>query len=554
MLTLLKLLAALALLVWGTQLVKNDVLALWGPQLRRVLSTRVSGRLPAFGSGLGVTALVQSSNATALLVCGFVAQGLLALPVALAIMLGADVGTALMAGVLSLDVAWLAPAVLLAGALLHLPRPQTRAGHVGRAVIGLGLVLLALQLVGEATEPLTQAAGMKVLYASLTGDVVLDVVAGALLAVLTYSSLAAVLVAATLAGSGVVTLQAGWCLVIGANLGSAVLMAAAASRQDAAARRVALGSGLFRLAGAALVVPFIGPLAQALPHAGPWLHGTAAMQVIGFHIAYNTLRSLASLPFVAPMARLCTRWLPDPRPSGVPDPAAPRRLDLALAASPSLALGHAVREVLRLGEIVETMLAHLLPVLRDNDLASAAQARRLDDDVDRLYTALKLYLAGLSRQDLTVAQRRRCDETLALTINLEQAGDIVERLVKELEARKIAKQRSFSDAGLAEVCELHQRLLGSLQRGLSVYLHHDERSARQLLAAKSAFNALEREYARRHLARLAGQAPQSVETSALHLDLISDMKRLHSLFCAPAYAVLDHQAQGDTECEAPASA
>jgi phosphate:Na+ symporter len=262
------------------------------------------------------------------------------------------------------------------------------------------------------------------------------------------------------------------------------------------------------------------------------------VQVVAFHIAYNTLRSLLSLAFVGPMARLCTRWLPDPRPVA-DDPLAPRRLDPAAAATPSLALGHAVREVLRLGELVETMLVHLLPVIRDNDLESAARLRALDDDVDRLYTALKMFLAGLSRQHLNDEQLRRWNETIALTINLEQAGDIIERLAAELEARKIAKQRAFSDAGLAEVCEMHARLLSSLQLGLSVYLHHDTRCAQQLLAGKAAFGELERAFARTHLARLAGQSPQSIETSALHLDLISDMKRLHSLFCAPAYAVLD---------------
>jgi phosphate:Na+ symporter len=532
--TLLNLLAALALLVWGTHIVRTDVLSVYGVQLRRVLNTSIARRGNAFIAGLGVTGLVQSSNATAVIVCGFVSQGLIGLAPALAIMLGADVGTAWMAGVLSFDLSWVSPLLIFCGVSVYLSRRETLAGHLGRAAIGLGLILMALELIGQTTRPLTEAAGLKVLFSSLTGDVLLDAFIGALLAIATYSSLAAVLLAATLAGSGVISIEVGLSLAVGANLGSGVLALLGASRHNAAGRRVALGSMLFRMAGAVAVLPFIGDLPRLV--AGVTADPRAG--VVVFHVVYNSLRCALLLAFVTPMARLCERLVPAAEPDD--DSAVrPRHLDPAALATPSLALAGAKREVLRMGEIVEQMLIGLLPVIRDNDRARAQQVRRLDDQVDTLYTAVKLYLARLPGDSLDTAQRQRWNETIELTIKLEQAGDIIDRIVSEVELKKIGPGREFSSAGLAEVCEMHARLMSSLVLGLSVFLNHDVESAQRLLAEKDAFRDLERAYARSHLTRLAGETPQSIETSALHLDLISDMKRLHSLFCSAAYPVLD---------------
>lgn len=533
MITLLHLMSALALLVWGTHIVRTDVLRVYGAQLRRILSTSISKRWLAFSAGVGVTSLVQSSNATAVIVCSFVAQGLVGLTPALAIMLGADVGTALMTGVLSFDLSWLSPLLIFGGVVVYLSRRHTSIGRLGRAVIGLGLILLALELIAAATQPMMHAAGIKVLFSSLTGDVLLDTLIGALFAMLTYSSLAAVLLAATLTTSGIISLKVALCLVIGANLGSGVTALLSAASQNVAGRRVALGSMLFRLSGAILVLPFINHLELLIAGLGHDLR----FSVVAFHVLYNSVRCGLLLPLVEPMARLCERLLPE-RPL---DDGAVRsqHLDPAAIDTPSLALANASREVLRIGDLIEKMLSCLLPVIRENDTIRAQQIRRLDDDVDRLYTEVKMYLARVSREELNAKEVRRWTDVITLTINLEQAGDIIVRIVKGLENKKIAPQRTFSDAGMQEVCEMHARLRASLQLGLSVFLESDVRSAQKLLAEKEAFRDLERAYAKTHLVRLAGETRQSIETSSLHLDLISDMKRMHSLFCSTAYSVLD---------------
>jgi len=534
MTTLLNLLSALALLVWGTHIVRTDVLRVYGAQLRRVLSTSIKRRSLAFLAGVGVTSLVQSSNATAVIVCSFVAQGLISLTPALTIMLGADVGTALMTGVLSFDLSWISPLLIFGGVVVYLSRRHTSIGRMARAVIGLGLILLALEMITAATRPMIQGAGIKVLFSTLTGDIILDALIGAVFAMLTYSSLAAVLLAATLATSGIISLKVALCLVIGANLGSGILALLTAASQNVAGRRVALGSMLFRLSGAIVVLPFINYLEVWIS----LLTKDLRFGVVAFHVIYNTVRCGLLLPLVDPMARLCTRLLPELHKDDDATIAA-RHLDPAAIDTPSLALANASREVLRIGDLIEKMLLSLLPVIRNNDQLRAQQIRKLDDDVDKLYTAVKMYLARVSREELNDKEVRRWTDIVTLTINLEQAGDIIERIVKGIESKKIAPQRTFSDAGMTEVCEMHTRLVASLQLGLSVFLDGDLKSAQKLLAEKEAFRDLERAYSKTHLIRLAGETQQSIETSSLHLDLISDMRRMHSLFCSTAYAVLD---------------
>lgn len=535
MLTLLHLLSSIALLVWGTHIVRTGIMRVYGSHLRRLLSHSMAHTPLAFGAGIGVTALVQSSNATALLTFSFVAQGLMALPTALAIMLGADVGTALMARVLTLDLSWLSPVLALVGVSLFLSRKQSRVGQLGRVMIGLGLIILALQLIVAAAEPITEARGMQVLFAELAGDTLLAVVVGALFALLSYSSLAAVLLTATLAGAGLIGMPVALGVVIGANVGSGVLAWLNASLQPPQARRVALGNLLYKLAGLA-VVPFLDPLVGWMATLGFSLQ----TQVIAFHLFYNTLRCLVLLPTVRPMAHLCEQLLPDRRiEQGI---AQPRHLDPAALETPSLALANAVRETLRIGDLVESMLARLLEVLQSEHPQAAEEIRRLDDDVDALYSGVKLYLARMPREDLADQESRRWAEIIELAINLEHAGDIIEHMLGKVQTLKKTRRMSFSESGLEELGQLHALLSANLSLGLSVFLSGDPHSARRLLRQKRDFRQRERELAHAHVHRLHQQVLESIETSAAHLELIADMKRLNSLFCSPAYAALEGKA------------
>ena len=533
MIHLLNLLAAIALLVWSTHLVRTGMLRVAGENLRGILSRSFSNRLSALAAGWGVTSLVQSATATCLIVASFVGKGLVASSAALAVMLGADVGSAMMAVVFSLDLSWLSPLLIFAGVVMFTTRQDSSVGRVGRVLIGLGLITLALRLIVDATTPLTASPAVRTLLASLPNEVLLDIVVGAVLTVLSYSSLAIVLLTATLASSGIVPTNVALGLVLGANLGSGFLALLATGGASPQVRRLPLGNLIFKGLGAALAIPL-------LPQAHVWLQLTGAAvheQVVWFHLGFNVLLALTFISFTGVVGRFVERVLPEPALGA--DASRPRHLDPSALATPSLAISCAAREALHQADVVETMLRGILPVIRHNDLALAEQLRKMDDSVDELYSAIKFYLTQISREALSVRESRRWTDILSFTINMEQIGDVIERVLQDVEDKKIRKNRSFSEAGLAEISHLHERLLANLRLGMSVFLDGHVRDAKKLLEEKARFRDLEREYAASHIARLQDNTAQSIETSSLHLDLISDLKRINSHICSIAYPILD---------------
>ena len=530
---LLNLLAGVGLLVWGTHIVRTGILRIWGGDLRRFLRESVSNRYAAFAAGLGITALIQSSTATAVMVASFVAQGLIATAPALAVMLGADVGTALMTLVFSFDLSWLSPLLIFLGVTLFMRRESSQLGRFGRILIGLGLIILALQLIVLAAQPLTRGAGVKVIFGSLTGDVLLDMLVAAVFTMLSYSSLAVVLLTATLATSKVISLHVALGLVLGANLGSGLLAMLNTVTSSPEARRVTLGNLLFRLIGCAIIVPLL-PYIEELFASAPL---DDAQITVYFHLLFNVVIAVGFLFFTEKIARVAERLLPARH--DVDDPAKPRYLDASALDTPKLAIGNAAREAMRLADFIEQMLNGMLTVLKTNDRELAEKIRKMDDIVDDLYTAIKLYLTQVSREALDEKEGRRWADIVSFTINMEQVGDVVERIVTDLEEKKIDKGRSFSAAGMQEICDLHGRLIGNLRLGMSVFLHGDLASAQQLLAEKVLFRDLERAYADSHIERLSINTLQSIETSSLHLDLISDLKRINSHICSIAYPILE---------------
>jgi phosphate:Na+ symporter len=530
---LLNLLAAIALLVWSTQLVRTGILRVFGANLRQVLARSIGNRITAALSGLGVTALVQSSTATALIVSSFVGQGLLSLPVALAVMLGADIGTSLMTVVFSFDLSWLSPLLILGGVVMFISRQQTAVGRVGRVLIGLGLMLLALRLVSQSTEVLTQSPVVKALLVSVNSDLLLEITVGAALALMAYSSLAIVLLTATLAASGVVPTDMALGMVLGANLGSGLLAVVTTARSAIEVRQVPLGNLMFKALGVLLAAPL----------APEWLHGMQpyvpdpATLVVLFHLSFNIAVALLFIGVTQVVARWVERLLPKPDRNRVAG--RPHHLDPSALATPSLAISCAAREAMHQADVVETMMVGLLAVIKNNDLRLAEELRKLDDSVDELYSAIKYYLTKISREALAEEESRRWTDIISFTINMEQIGDTVERVLLDIEDKKIKTGRNFSDAGMAEICELHARLIDNLRLGMSVFLNGNVRDAQKLLEEKARFRDLERAYATSHLVRLTDNTVQSIETSSLHIDLISDLKRINSHICSIAYPILD---------------
>ena len=533
MLTLLNILAGIALLVWGTYLVRTSILRVYGAELRRFLSVNVGNRFMAMLAGLGVTSLLQSSTATSLLTTSFAGSGLIATAPALAIMLGADIGTSLAAVFLSRDLSWLSPLLIFAGVIVFLSKQRTTAEHLGRVAIGLGLMMLALQLIVAAAKPLTQTAGVKAIFTTISGDPLLDIVIAAAVTVLAYSSLAVVLLVATLTASQVIGLDTALPLVLGANIGSGALAVLMTLKSTPEVRRVPLGNLLFKLAGALLTIPFIRLIANYGGESG----FAEAQVVIVFHLVFNIGLAALCIPFIHQVASLTQRMLPSAPVAQ--DEGRAKHLDPHALPTPSLALTCASREALRIGDFVEQMLASLGQLMRQNHRASAEEIRRLDDVVDSLYKQVKFYLTQVSRTPMGDKESRRWTDIISFTINLEQVGDIIEKSANDVVHKNIERNRNFSEAGMQELCDLHARLVANLRLAMNVFINNDASDAESLLAEKVKFRELELLNYDKHLARLADHTVQSIETSSLHLDLMRDLKRINSHFCSVAYPILE---------------
>ena len=533
MLALLNLLAAIALLVWGTHIVRTGMLRVFGENLRRVLAASFGSRGRALLAGLGVTSLLQSATATCLIVASFVGKNLVTTTAALAVMLGADVGSSLMAVVFSFDLSWLSPLLIFVGVVVFISRQRSGAGPIGRILIGLGLITLALQLIVGATRPLTESPAVRGLLVALPDDVLLNIVVGAALTVLSYSSLAVVLLVATLAASALVTVPVAIGLVLGSNIGSGVLALLATAKAEPQVRRLPLGNLIFKTVGVVASIAFLPEAHVLLQQLAPDVH----QQVVLFHLLFNIALATVFIGFTGFVGRAVERLLPEPPPTA--GTLRSSHLDALALGTPSLAISCAAREALHQADVVETMLRGILPVIRDNNTRLSSELRKLDDTVDELYTAIKLYLTQISGEALSSDESRRWTDIVSFTINMEQIGDIIERVLQDVEDKKVRKSRSFSDAGLAEIAHLHERLLANLRLAMGVFLDGHVRDAKRLLEEKARFRDLEHEYAANHIGRLREGAAQSIETSSLHLDLISDLKRINSHLCSIAYPILE---------------
>ncbi len=394
----------------------------------------------------------------------------------------------------------------------------------------------------QAVTPITQANGVQVIFASLTGDIMLDALIGAVFAIISYSSLAAVLLTATLTAAGIISFPVALCLVIGANLGSGLLAMLNNSGANAAARRVALGSLLFKLVGSLLILPFVHLLADGMQK----LPLPESELVIYFHVFYNVIRCLAMVPFASPMARFCKRIIHEE-----PELEArlkPKHLDSSALDTPTLALANAARETLRMGDAMEQMLEGLHKVMH-GEPRQEKELRKQADDVNVLYTAIKLYLARMPKDELAEEESKRWGEVIEMSLNLEQASDIIERMGSEIADKSLAARRAFSFEGLKELDALHEQLLNNLKLAMSVFFSRDVTSARRLRRSKHRFRILNRRYSHAHVDRLHQQNVQSIETSSLHLGLLGDMKRLNSLFCSVAYSVLEQPDEDESREE-----
>jgi phosphate:Na+ symporter len=530
----LDLMGGVALLLWGLHMVHSGVVRAFGADLRRLLGLALKSRFRAFLAGAFVTALLQSSTATGLMTASFVTAGTLDLVPALAVMLGANVGTTLVVQILSFNITVVTPILLLAGVIAFKRGGRTRTRDLGRALIGIGLMLLALHIFLDALVTTESVPITRALLGVIADQPILCLVLVAAATWAAHSSVAVVLVVMSLGAAHIVSPTAVLAMVLGANVGSALNPLIEASRQgNLASRRLPIGNLLTRVVGCALVLPFLRPLADVLQLYEP----NPARLAADFHTAFNILLALlfiGPLDFVA--ARL-TRWLPDQPKSA--DPGTPVYLDSSATGAPAVALVCAAREVLRMGDLIETMLREAMTALLTNDRKLVADISRMDDAVDSLNEAVKLYVTRMTRDSLDDRDGYRAMEIVSFSINLEHVGDIIDKNLMDLASKKIRRGITFSKEGEADLVEFHQQVLDSLRLSVGIFMSGDMTVARQLVAAKAQLREKEFAAAERYLGRLREGTPDTIESYSLDLDILRDLKRVHSHLCSAAYPVLE---------------
>jgi phosphate:Na+ symporter len=536
-LSLLNLAGAIALLLWGVHMVQSGVQRAFGSDLRRFLSLALDNRIKAAAAGLGVTAILQSSTATGLMIAAFASAGFVALVPALAVILGANVGTTLIVQALSFDVSRLSPLLLLSGvAMFRAGGSRTR--DIGRIAIGLGLMLMALSQLLEIITPYEDVPSLRILMGAIATDRLISVAFGALLAWAAHSSVVVALLVMSFTEKGVIPLNAALALIIGANIGTALNPLIEGARGgDAAGRRVVVGNVVTRLVGAAIALPLLSQIGVGLVEVEP----NYSRAVADFHTVFNLVLALAFLPLLDPLARGLERLMPQ-RVTAT-DPAAPLYLEEAGLEAPSIAIGHAAREALRMVDVLDSMIEGAANGLHLGDREAVASARRSDDVLDRLNGEIKRYLARLDPESLTDDEHLRMEAVLAFSLNLEGAGDVIERNIASFVGKLLKRGLDLTPTDDRTIREAFDAVRVNLRSAASILMTGDRRAARVLSQQKAEFRRREAEAIKTHFARLRDRRNASAP-EATPLDLVRDIKRVNDhIVAGAAYPVLE--AAGD---------
>ena len=538
--TLITIISGVCLLLWGLRMVKRAVLRGFGTQVQSVISVGTKNRFLATFSGFFVTLFLQSSTATALLASSFVGRGMMGVAAGLAIMIGADLGTAVVAKVLSLKMAWIAPLLISVGIIVHLmvDNKQNRTRHVARIILGLGFMLMALGIIREATIPMAASDTLPLILRPLEYEPLLAILIAAVITYTMHSSVSAILLFSTLAASGVLPLDLALYFVIGANFGIGLIPLFAVLRDTPEAVQVPLGNLIMRF-----VMGIIALI--SIPYGLPTLEGVdmaIGAKVILAHIGFNAAIMVIFLPFVGTLAKICARLSPSlDKDKERRDH--PRYLDRKALSTPIVALSCATRETLNMAETVEKMLNESYTASATNDEDLIEKIREEDNAVDRVYAQIKSYLIDLNGEELKPREAEQSMYIMNFAMNLEHCGDIIEKSLMDIATKKARNKDSFSEEGLKEIKSIHTKVVKNLQLAQSIFLSNDPSLAKQLIDYKKGLKIDEKNSAAKHMKRLQARLPESMATSEMHMDVIRDLRRINTYITSVAYSILEDSQQ-----------
>ena len=528
-----ELLGGIAIFMYGMQLANDGLQKRSGDQLRRWLTAMTEHRLRGLLSGALLSAILQSSTATVMMLVGFANTGLLSLEQAMGLLLGAGIGTTVVVQVMSFKLSQAAMLIVVIGFVLLCVGKRSRTRALGRALLGFGLVFVGIQLTSEATAPLQKNVLLLQVIEAFGEQPALGIIAGAGLTAIVQSSAVTLGLLLSLSFSGLLTLQAALPMVLGANVGNCLTPFVSALRANVEGKRVAWAYLIQRASGVAAGVLLLYPFTTLVA----WTATSVSHQIANAHTFFNVFVALLALPFLSWGITLI-RWIV-PEPSGAHvSKVHVQYLDAQALETPSLAFAQATREILRMAEMVQRMLANAITVFEtsNRDLIDDVSGR--DNYVDYLEHHIKLFLTKLSRSALTDEQAARELEFIAFTSDLETIGDIVDIDLMHLARKKIKKGLEFSKEGTEEIRHFHARVMENLELSIATFTGGDVELARKLLRHKVKIAQMAQDLTEAHIERLHRGLRESIETSSIHLDLLSNLKRINSQLCNIAHPII----------------
>ncbi len=522
---------ALAIFIYGIRLTRAGVQLLAGDRLRVVISQLTANRFLALGIGALATLILQSSNATAIALVGFVGSGTMTLTQAMGVMLGAGIGSTMVVLLLAIkEISTYSLLLLVTGIIVDIVRRGRRARYISMILMGLGFIFFGMQVMIAVSTPLQGNPMIQTFFAYLANRSALALFVSILFSIIVQNSAAPIGLAIALSFSGLIDFQAAVPIVLGANIGTCSGALFAGLGNNTASRRTAVAYLGLKVSGALIALIFLQPFI----HSVEWFAGILSDQtptsglIALSHLLFNVYLVVAFLPFLRPAAWLIQKIFPEPR-NGEEEKFQPRYLDKKSLEVPSLAFANVRREMLRMLDMDMEMFRDCLTVLSKNDRVLLEAIQNQDDQVDLLDKKIKLYLAKLSQEDLTAEQAEMELRLLSITSKLEEIGDVINRNLLELADKKIRKARKFSTEGWKEIEEFHGIIMDNFKLAAASLTAEDSTLARRLIRHHDQLATSEQEFRLGHLQRLHEGRKESLETSSIHIDLLSNLYRVDEL-------------------------
>lgn len=513
------LLGGLAIFLIGMEMMTEALRLIVGGKARMVIEKLTSNRFMGLLTGAGITAVVQSSSVTTVLIVGFISAGLMSFVESIPVILGSNIGTTITAQVIAFNVTTWALALVAGGFLLTQVAKREKRKAQGAAIIGLGLVFFGMVVMGEAVSPLRTYEPFINAMESLD-NLFLAILVGAIFTALVQSSSATTGIVIVLASQGLISLEAGVGLIMGANIGTSVTALLAAIGKPREAQRAAVAHLVFNVAGVLIWLPFLGLLVSWVESLG----GGISREVANAHTIFNVVNALIFLPFVTQFAALITRMVPDKPQVGA---IAPKYIDAGLLRTPNIALAKARMEILRMASRVQGMLVDFLPAILDGDIDTMADVEERDDEVDELHGLVLEYLGRISQEKLSEDSGAELVDLLEATNALEAIGDLVETNMIALGYERIESSVTVSVETRSLIERYHQLVVEAFEMALVAVIQKDQGAARTVAGMKREIRNLEDEIMVHQNERLVADEPNRIATYRFELDLITNLKRVY---------------------------